>query len=54
MSATDYRCKTDKVATVPYIAHELIVHKHKRREKALIIALVFSVAVNVICNILLR
>ena len=55
MSATDYRCKTsEEVATVPYIAHELIVHKHKRREKALIIALVVSVAVNVICNTLLR
>lgn len=55
MSATDYRCKTSsEVATVPYIAHEIIVHKHKRREKALIIALVISVASTAICNILLR
>ena len=54
MSATD-RCKTsEEVATVPYIAHELIVHKHKRREKALIVALVISVAVTISSNILLH
>ena len=54
MSATDYRCKTDKVATVPYIAHELIVHKHKRREKVLTIALIISVLISIVSNILKR
>ena len=54
MTATDYRCKSEEVATVPYIAHELIIQKHKRREKALIVALVVSVAVSILCNILLR
>jgi hypothetical protein len=55
MSATDYRCKTsEEVATVPYIAHSVIVKKHQRREKALLIALIASVALNVITNILIR
>ena len=54
MTATDYRCKSEEVATIPYIAHEIIVKKHKRREKTLTVALVVSVAVSILCNILLR
>ena len=54
MTATDYRCKSEEVATIPYIAHEIIVKEHKRREKALTVALVVSVAITILSNIMLR
>ena len=43
MSATDYRCKTDKVATVPRIVHELVKANYKRKIKRLTKALITSV-----------
>ena len=54
MTATDYRCTDDNIATVPYIAHKVIIQKHKRREKALTVALVVSVAITILSNIMLR
>lgn len=54
MCATDYRCKNEEMATVPYIAHRIILHKHKRREKVLAVALIISVAVTIVSNILKR
>ena len=54
MTATDYRCTDDNIATVPYVAHEIIIKKHKRREKALTVALVVSVVVTILSNIMLR
>ena len=54
MTATDYRCKSEEVATVPFIQYELMKCKHKRREKRLIIALVTSIAATIISNIVIR
>ena len=54
MTATDYRCKSKEVATVPFIVHKLAIYKHKRKEKKLIVALVISIAITIISNIVIR
>lgn len=43
MGITDYHSKEiNEMATVPLIAHEIVVAKHKRREFALSVALALS------------
>ena len=51
MTATDYRCTDDNIATVPYIAHKLIEAKYRRRIKRLTIALTASVATTILIAI---
>lgn len=49
MGVTDYHShSTDEMATVPLIAHHIIVAKHKRREFALSVALAISVVIGII------
>jgi hypothetical protein len=49
MGVTDYRCKsTEEMATVPLIAHKVIVAKHRRTEFALAVALAISVVIGII------
>lgn len=49
MGVTDYHSKsTEEMATVPLIAHKVIVAKHKRTEFALAIALAISVIFGII------
>lgn len=49
MGVTDYHSKsTEEMATVPLIAHKVIVAKHKRTEFALAIALAISVIIGII------
>ena len=46
MGVTDYHF-TEELATIPYVAHEIIVAKHKRRERMLTIALIFSLLIGI-------
>lgn len=49
MGVTDYHSKsTEEMATVPLIAHKVIVAKHKRTEFALSVALAISVIIGII------
>lgn len=49
MGVTDYHSKsTEEMATVPLIAHKVIVAKHKRTEFALAVALAISVIIGII------
>lgn len=53
MGVTDYHSKsTDEMATVPLIAHKVIVAKHKRTEFALAVALAISVIIGIISLVL--
>lgn len=52
MGITD-RCKSkDEIATIPLIAHEIIVAKHKHREFAFSVALALSVIIGIIAFVL--
>lgn len=49
MGVTDYHSKsTEEMATVPLIAHEIIVAKHRHREFALSVTLAISVIIGII------
>lgn len=49
MGVTDYHSKsTEEMATVPLIAHKVIVAKHRRTEFALAVALAISVIIGII------
>ena len=49
MGITDYHSKsTEEMATVPLIAHKVIVAKHRRTEFALAVALAISVIIGII------
>lgn len=49
MGITDYHSKsTDEMATVPLIAHKVIVAQHRRTEFALAVALAISVIIGII------
>jgi hypothetical protein len=49
MGVTDYHSThKGEMATIPYVAHEIIVTKHKRREFALSVALALSVIIGII------
>ena len=48
MGVTDRCHSNEEVATVPLIAHEIVVAKHKRREFALSVALAISVILGII------
>jgi hypothetical protein len=49
MGVTDYHSThKGKLATIPYVAHEIEIAKHKRREKWLSIALAVSVVIGII------
>lgn len=51
MGVTDYHSNsTEEMATVPLIAHETIVAKHKRREFALSVALALSVVIGILTH----
>ena len=51
MGVTDYHSThKGELATIPYVAHSIIVAKHKRREKWLAIALVLSVVIGIITH----
>jgi hypothetical protein len=53
MGVTDYHSKsTEEMATVPLIAHKVIVAKHKRTEFALAVALAISVIIGIISLVL--
>lgn len=52
MGITDYHSKKEDLATVPLVAHELIVAKHKRREFALAVALTVTIIVTILTFIL--
>ena len=54
MTATDYRCKTKEVATVPFAQYKLMQRKYIRREKKLIFTLAVSIAITIISNIFIR
>jgi hypothetical protein len=49
MGVTDYHSThKGEMATIPYVAHEIEIAKHKRREKWLSIALAVSVVIGII------
>jgi hypothetical protein len=49
MGVTDYHSNcTEEMATVPLIAHKVIVAKHKRTEFALAVALAISVIIGIV------
>lgn len=49
MGVTDYHSNsTEEMATVPLIAHKVIVAKHKRMEFALAVALAIYVIIGII------
>lgn len=53
MGVTDYHSiSTEEMATVPLIAHKVIVAKHKRTEFALAVALAISVIIGIISLVL--
>ena len=53
MGVTDYHSKsTEEMATVPLIAHKVIVAEHKRTEFALAVALAISVIIGIISLVL--
>jgi hypothetical protein len=53
MGVTDYHSNcTEEMATVPLIAHKVIVAKHKRTEFALAVALAISVIIGIISLVL--
>lgn len=53
MGVTDYHSKsTEEMATVPLIAHKVIVAKHKRTEFALAVALAISVIIGIVSLVL--
>lgn len=51
MGVTDYHStQKGEMAVVPYVAYEIEMAKHKRREKWLTIALAFSVVIGIITH----
>lgn len=50
MGVTDYHSTHEELATIPYVAHEIIVAKHKRREMMLTIALFISLFIGTITH----
>lgn len=57
MGITDYHSTTsrkEELATIPFVAHKIIVAKHKRTERCLIIALVASVIIGIATNLVLH
>ena len=53
MNFTDYHSTNkNEIATIPYIAHEIIVTKHRRREIILAIALTLSVIIGIANHLL--
>lgn len=55
MGVTDYHSKnTEEMATVPLIAHKVIVAKHKQNEKRLTRALVVTIIASVIIHFVLH
>ncbi len=57
MGITDYHStnsQKEELATIPFVAHEIIVAKHKRKERCLIIALVASVIIGIATNLVLH
>lgn len=51
MGVTDYHSNcTEEMATVPLIAHKVIVAKHKRREFALSVALALSAVIGTLTH----
>ena len=48
MGVTDYHSNnTEDLATIPYVAHEIILAKHKRRERMLTVALALSLLIGI-------
>jgi hypothetical protein len=52
MGITDYstNSRKEELATIPFVAHSIIVAKHRRREKWLTIALASSVVIGIITH----
>lgn len=53
MGITDYHStnlQKEELATIPFVAHSIIVAKHRRKEKMLAIALVSSVVIGIITH----
>lgn len=48
MGVTDYHSCNEDMATIPLIAHMVIIAKHKHREKALAIALAISLIIGIL------
>lgn len=56
MGITDHSTNIQKeeLATIPFVAHEIIVAKHRRKEKWLSIALISSVIIGLITHLVIH
>ena len=53
MSVTDYHSThKGELATIPYVAHEIVIAKHKRREKMLTVALILSLFIGTLTHLI--
>jgi hypothetical protein len=51
MGVTDYHSThKGEMATIPYVAHEIVIAKHKRRERMLTIALIMSLLIGTLTH----
>ena len=51
MGVTDYHSTHEgEMATIPYVAHEIVIAKHKRRERMLTITLILSLLIGTLTH----
>ena len=53
MGVTDYHSThKGELATIPYVAHEIVIAKHKHRERMLTIALILSLLIGTLTHLI--